>query len=280
MIVSEIKAVLDVLKTRIDFASALPYYIQVKDALRACIDRGDWPPGTQLPGEPELCRAFEVSRTVIRQALTEMEYEGLIIRKKGKGTFVAEPKISESLVQKLTGFYQDMVERGHVPLTRVLKQHVVPASAKVARRLDIAPETPVIEIERLRYVENEPITLTITYLPYALCPQVAEADLTNQSLYAFLENHCGLLIVRGHRTLEAVAAREHEARLLEVERGAPLILLNSVSYLEDGTPLEYYHALHRGDRSRFEVELVRIRERGMMKELLGSAHPELPSSYS
>lgn len=277
---SELKAALDMLKARIDFASALPYYIQVKEALRACIDRGDWPAGVQIPGEPELCRTFNVSRTVIRQALTELEYEGLIIRKKGKGTFVAEPKISESLVQKLTGFYQDMVERGHIPLTKVLKQHVIPSSAKVAKRLEITPDTPVIEIERLRYVENEPITLTTTYLPYALCPQVAEADLTNQSLYAFLENQCGLLIVRGHRTLEAVAARENEARLLEVERGAPLILLNSVSYLEDGTPLEYYHALHRGDRSRFEVELVRIRERGMMKELLGSAHPELPPSYS
>lgn len=263
----------------IDRNNWIPYYVQVKEALRERIERGEWGPGDRLPGELELCRMFEVSRTVIRQALKEMTYEGLVVRQKGKGTFVAEPKIVESLVQKLTGFYQDMVDRGHNPVTQVLKQRVVAASPKVAAHLEVAPGTSVIEIDRLRFIQDEPIVLVTTYLPLALCPELVKADLSNQSLYTFLEKEYGLVIARGHRTIEAVPANEYEARLLRIEKGVPLIMLDSVSYLSDGTPIEYYHALHRGDRSRFEVELVRIREQGRMRESLAAALTELPRSH-
>src|SRR5512136_2100411 len=171
----------------IDHSSPVPYYAQVKETLRGRIERGDWKPGAQLPGEPELCTMSDVSRTVIRQALTELMYEGLIVRAKGKGTFVAEPKIIEGLAQKLTGFYQDMADRGAPPVSRVLKQQLSPASAKVASFLRLEPGTPVIEIERLRFVKDEPIVLVTTYLPYSRCPELLRADLTRQSLYAFME---------------------------------------------------------------------------------------------
>jgi GntR family transcriptional regulator len=249
------------LNTTIDRTSYIPYYIQVVDILKDYIDHGGGQPGEQLPGEPELCRLFAVSRTVIRQALKELEYDGLIVREKGKGTFIAEPKIRESLFQELTGFYQDMAAKGHAPVSKVLKQTVIPAGAKVAAYLSLEPETPVIQIDRLRFVQGEPIVLVTTYLPYALCPELLAADLTQQSLYAFLEQEYDLLIVRGQRILEAVLANEYEAELLQVKSGAPLIMLDSVSYLEDDRPIEYFHALHRGDRSRFEVELIHVRER-------------------
>jgi GntR family transcriptional regulator len=244
----------------VDHRSAIPFYVQVSTALQDVIERGEWEPGTQLPGELELCQTFDVSRTVIRQALQEMELDGLIVRRKGKGTFVAAPKIIEGLFQKLTGFYQDMVDRGHQPITRVLKQETVPADSKVAGYLGLKRGTKAICIERLRFVKSEPIVLVTTYLPYSLCAEILKADLRSQSLYQILEERYGLIITRGRRTLEAVAADEREAELLQVEKGAPLMLLDSVSFLKDGTPIEYYHAVHRGDRSRFEVELVRIHE--------------------
>lgn len=262
----------------IDFDSNIPYYIQLIDALKEKISQGDWKPGDQIPSEPELCETYGVSRTVVRQALGEIELEGLVVRRKGKGTFVAEPKINESLAQKLTGFYQDMVERGHKPITQVLEHRVVPANKKVAGYLGIEPDTTVVEIKRLRFVADEPIVLVTSYLPYHLCPALANADLTNQSLYKFLEQEVGLMIARGRRTIEAVGANEYEAELLRIDRGAPLILLNSVSYLEDGTPIEYYHAVHRGDRSRFEVELVRIREQRQLRKTLAAEDIELPTS--
>ena len=183
----------------IDFDSNIPYYIQLIDALKALIVSGQWKPGDQIPSEPDLCYTYVVSRTVVRQALREIELEGLIVRRKGKGTFVAEPKISESLAQKLTGFYQDMVERGHQPVTQVLRHKVVPANQNIAGFLGLEVNTPVIDIERLRFLEGEPIVLVHSYLPQTLCPALAETDLTNQSLYAFLEEHCGLVIAYGRR---------------------------------------------------------------------------------
>lgn len=254
----------------------LPLYVQLKDALRERIESGVWKPGDRIPGESDLCQIFDVSRTVVLQALKELSFEGLIVRRQGKGTFVAEPKIGESLVQKLTGFYQDMQERGLTPVTQVLKQARTSATAKVAARLGLQPGQEVIEIERLRFVDGDPIVLVTTFLPHHLCSQLLEAELSRQSLYAYLERSCGLVIARGRRTIEAVPASSRDAELLRVEPSAPLIRLVSVSYLADGTPLEYYEALHRGDRSRFEVELIRIREQGHHREALGEGQLDLP----
>jgi GntR family transcriptional regulator len=248
------------LAKKVDRDSPIPYYAQLKESLREEIDSGNWRPGDLLPGEPELCRDFDVSRTVVRQALKELTYEGLIVRRKGKGTFVASPKFTESHIQELSGFFKDMLDLGHTPYSQVLRQEVIPASPIVGERLALQTGAPVVQIDRLRFVEDEPLVLVTTYLPYALCPQLVEADLSHRSLYEFLETVCGLTLARGRRTIEAVAADDYQAGLLRVEPGAPLILLDSVSYLEDDTPIEYYKALHRGDRSRFEVELIRSPE--------------------
>ena len=263
--------------TPIDRDSYVPYYAQVKNVLEGKIESGEWQTGDQIPSEPELTRVFGVSRAVIRQALGNLEHEGLILRRQGKGTFVAGPKIVEGLVQKLTGFYQDMVERGRVPVTQVLKQEVVPVSPKVASYLGLEPGTPVIVLERLRFIDDEPILLVITYLPYHLCPGISDEGFSHQSLYACMEQKHGLFIARGHRYIEAVPAGEREAALLGVDVGAPLILLDSVSYLDDGTPIEYYRALHRGDRSRFLVELIRVEGQGSVDEALDGNLTRLPS---
>ncbi len=239
--------------------SPIPLYFQLKELLRQEMESGRWLPGQQIPSEPELCEAFGVSRTVVRQALRELEYQGLLYREQGKGTFVAQPKISESLMQDLSGFYEDTVSKGLAPVTQVLRQEVQPASKKIADYLQIEPGDKVIVIERLRSVGSEPIVLVTTYLPYDLCPDLVNEDLSTQSLYALLEGKYGLLLSHGRRTIEAVAANQYEAEHLHIKVGSPLVLLNSVSYLKDGRPIEYFHAVHRGDRSRFEVEVVRKR---------------------
>jgi len=244
------------LNTAIDRQSYIPLYVQVKESLKDLIDGGGGLPGEQLPGEPELCRLFDVSRTVIRQALRDLELEGLIIRAKGKGTFVAEPKLREGLFGELTGFYDDMAGKGRPPVSRMLTQEIVPATPKIAGYLRLRAGTAVVHIDRLRFVDGEPIVLVATYLPAARCPGLENVDFSRRSLYEYLATTYGLVIVRGRRTLEAVPAGKYEADLLQVKKGAPLILLDSVSYLADGAPIEYYRAFHRGDRSRFEVELL------------------------
>ncbi len=237
--------------------SPVPYYYQLEEFLKEGIENGAWKPGQKIPSEAELCEIFDVSRTVVRQALSELVHEGVLYRRKGKGTFVAELKIRESLVQHLTGFYEDMVALGLKPSTKVLEQKVIPAPLKIADALGLEEGEPVVMIDRLRFVDGEPIVLVVTYLPEKLCPGLAKEDLSTQSLYAILEKKYGLELVYGRRTLEAVMATEEEAKLLETEEGDPIVLLRSISYLKDGRPIEYFKALHRGDRSRFEVELVR-----------------------
>ena len=246
------------LNTIIDHDTYIPLYIQVIDSLTNFIECNKVKPGYQLPAEAKLCRSFGISRTVIRQALKELEYKGLIYRKKGRGTFIAEPKIRESLVQYLTGFHQDMEAKGHRPHSKVLKQEKVLAAKKVAENLEIAEGTPVIQIDRLRFLGQEPIVLVNSYLPFDLVPGLDEVDLSDQSLYVYLQNEHGIQISHGKRYIEAVPADQLEAELLQVDIGSPLILLDSISYLSDGIPIEYFHALHRGDRSRFEVELVSV----------------------
>src|SRR4030042_2097074 len=135
---------MDPMKESINFESHIPYYLQWIDILKDKVQQAEWAPGDQIPGEQDLCEHYQVSRTVVRQALRELEYEGVISRQKGKGTFISLPKISEGLVQKLAGFYQDMVERGLKPGTKVLHQSVIPSSEKIARFLNIQPGDKVV----------------------------------------------------------------------------------------------------------------------------------------
>jgi GntR family transcriptional regulator len=242
----------------IDQRSRVPFYAQLRDLLAERIEDGTWQPGYRLPSEAELCKRFSVSRTVVRQALMELEHDGLVVREQGKGSFVSRPKISESLVQRLTGFHEDMAQRGLRPLSKILRQEVVPAATATARQLDVATGTPVIAIDRLRFIRNEPLVLVTTCIPEHMCPQLVGIDLTQRSLYDVLFTEAGLVIARGRRWIEAVAADARQASLLEVDTGAPLIRLESISYLADGRPVEYYDAIHRSDRARFEVDLVRL----------------------
>jgi GntR family transcriptional regulator len=244
----------------IDRNNPLPYYVQLKESIRERIERGDWKPGDLLPSEAQLCEQFDVSRTVVRQALKDLAHEGLLYCRKGKGSFVAESKISERFIQQLMGFHQEMSERGLCPSSKVLKQEKVVATPKVANQLALHPGAPVIEISRLRYIMDEPVAIVTTFLPYQICPCLLEEDFSRQSLYECLERICGLEIASGRRLIGAALAGEYEAGLLQVEKGAPLIVLDSISYLKDGTPIEYYRAYHRGDRTNLEVDLVRVNE--------------------
>lgn len=248
-------------KKFIDHSSPLPYYFQLKELLVNDIRRGRFKLGQQIPSEFKLCEQFDVSRTVVRQAISSLVQSGYLNREKGKGTFVTKPKIPESLFQNLTGTYEDMLARGIKLDTKVLEQTKWEADIEILEGLKLQQGELVIKIKRLRSVNNEPLALVTTYIPYKICPQLLKEDLTNQSLYGVLEDKYNLRISNGRRSLEAVSADKEVANLLGVKVGAPLMLLNSISYLVDGRPIEYFSALHRGDRSKFVVSLIRGKNR-------------------
>lgn len=241
----------------IDRGSPVPFYHQLKLLVVERIRTEGLRTGDRVPGEFALCEAYEVSRTVVRQALAELETEGVLERVKGRGTFVAVPKTSEGLAQHLTGLFEDMQARGHHLRSLVRRMVVEPSPAQVARELQVPAGSPVLMIERLRFVGDEPWVLATTYLDAGLEDELRTADLENGSLYDVLENHLGIQLVSGRRTIEAVTATRPLARALGVRAGSPVLLLRSTSLGRHLRPVEHFIAYHRGDRSRFEVELTR-----------------------
>jgi GntR family transcriptional regulator len=238
----------------IDRQAPTPMYHQLKRRIVDDIARLGLRPGDLLPGEHRLCEQFGVSRTVVRQALSQLEHQGVIERVKGKGTFVAHQKTPESLVHTLTGLFQEVAARGGHVRSDVRRQEVAPADDEVADALGIVPGTAVVVIERLRHVDNEPWSWTTTYLPHDIGTFVLHEDLSDQSLYALLATH-GIRAVRGVRSAEAASATEEQGALLGVGQGKALLVLRSVGFDENDRPMEFFIAYHRGDRSRFEFQL-------------------------
>jgi GntR family transcriptional regulator len=241
----------------IDRASPVPLYHQVKQYISAQIATGELLPGQQLPGEHTLCNLCAVSRTVIRQALNELGYEGLIDKRRGKGTFVAKTKVPEGLMSGLAGLADDVARRGQRLDSKVLTLREEPATASVAARLQLEPGAPVVELERRRFVDGKPWVLVVTYLPAELVPGLVERDLGGtESLYRVIRHEYKLPIISSTRRVEAAVADEREAPLLGIRPGDPVIVLRSLSFTTGMRPLEYFVAHHRGDQSAFEVVFV------------------------
>lgn len=232
----------------------VPKYYRVKASLAARMADGTWPPGSLLPTEPELCLEFAVSRITVRKAISDLAHEGMIITVQGKGTFVAKPKVGERFIQRNFGFFEDMRRRGFAVTTEVLRQEVQPAGNKVAERLALRPGDCVHVIVRRRAVDGERFSLSTTYIPEALCPGLANEDLSQGSLFQLLATHYNVHLGHGERTLEAVAAGQAEARMLDLALASPLLRLDSTGYMPDGRPFEFSNTFQRGDRALVELK--------------------------
>jgi GntR family transcriptional regulator len=241
-----------ILSSTIDKDTPIPYHYQLRELLRGEIGAGRWSVGEKLPSERELCEAFALSRTTVREAVDALVNEGLLRREKGRGTFVAEPKMVESALHH-SPFTDSMAEQGIPVKTEVLQQKVTTPPYVVAQELHLAADDLVILLVRVRSALDEPILVSNSYVPQKLCPSLVHDDLTHNSLYQLLREKYGLIIAQAKRYMEAVAANEVEAELLNIEPGIPLMLIESTVYMEDGTPLEYFKSRHRGDRTRFLV---------------------------
>jgi GntR family transcriptional regulator len=241
---------------KLDLASAVPYYLQLRQHMEQQIKSGVWKPGSKLPSEQMLCEHFKVSRTVVRQALNSLTSSGMATTLKGKGSFVTQPKMAWKLMQSLSGFYEDAIARGQKVNTHVLELDTVPANEEIAQILHISEGDPVIKLHRLRFLDGEPVVVVTTYIPHSLCPELLLEDFTDQSLYRVLLEKFNLVVADGIRTIESINASQPLAKLLEINNGAAVSVLKSVGYLSNGVPLEYFISWHRGDRSRFQVRLT------------------------
>ena len=244
-------------ESRIHRASPVPLYFQLVRALREEIVSGRWAPGHRLASEPDLGKHFNVSRTVVRQALARLEDEGLLNREKGRGTFVADGTERSWLLQSSEGFFQDEAERRGLPVTsQVLRNEVarLPDWAADALGLPLGTEGPTIA--RLRSIEGAVALYTENHLLPGLADTVLGLE-PDASLYAALEREAGLVIHGGRRVVEAVKAGDELGRLLEVPPDTPLAFIESVSWDDELRPFDCYQAWLRTDRTRIEVQVSR-----------------------
>jgi GntR family transcriptional regulator len=234
----------------------MPMYYQIRTHLLEAIENGTLKTGGRVPSERELTEQFSVSRMTVRQALSELESQGYLIRIQGKGTFVGSPKFEQPLTT-LTSFTEEMRQRGLEPGATVLSSDELIAGAKLAGTLQILPTDSVYRFQRLRLANGEPMALENVHLSSQLCPGLIDIPLQNQSLYQVLAERYAIHLGLATQSLEAVAAGPYEAALLQVREGTPLLSIERLSRDQNDRPVEYVRSLYRGDRYRFTAELSR-----------------------
>src|SRR5690606_22749721 len=171
--------------------SPVSLYVQIKDMLRAHIVQRRYPPNAKLPSESEMTKAFGVSRITVRQALNDLQNEGLIFRIHGKGTFVSQRQAFQDL-GRLQGFGEAMRQIGHEAFSRVVSVRKVVASAQVRERLGLSKGERVTELQRVRFVDHQPISLDVSYVPIEFGERLAREDLATRDIFAILENDYGM----------------------------------------------------------------------------------------
>lgn len=169
-----------------------------------------------MPGEMELCSLYKVSHTTIRQAISQLVDEGLIVRERGRGSFVRDSMITAG-ARGLTSFSDEMAASGKRAGAQVLSIQKESASAQLAKRLRIKEEEPVVVIKRVRYANESPIGIQVASLPSARFPGLENADLTNQFLYAYLQQHYGVVVAEEIFTITPISGAD--ARLLTIADG-------------------------------------------------------------
>ncbi|MBN3796943.1 GntR family transcriptional regulator [Burkholderia sp. Ac-20392] len=233
-----------------------PLYTKVETALALEISTSVLPPGSQLPPEERLIERFGVSRTTVRKAIENLVARGLVEIRRGKGTFVAEPKITQELTE-LTGFVEDMHALGRTPTARLVDREVVEAGVDVARQLALPPGTAVMRIRRVRLADGVAVSFDETYLPRELGEKIVAHDLEVEPIFSLLEERYDVPLVDAEYRLEAVAAPPEVAQALAIAPGSPVFLIERTSHTHAHQPVDFEKLYYRGDLIRFVTRLSR-----------------------
>lgn len=242
--------------SKLDKSVPIPLYFQLKELILSEIKNGNYPSGSLIPTENELSDAFEISRTTVRQAITELVQEGWLYRVKSKGTFVSQPKINQDFVTKLEPFNKQMSRLGIKASTEVVEFKTMKAPEQVSEHLKLNEKEMVIFLHRTRCADGEPIVSVKTYLPYSSCSFLLDHDFTKESLYELLSQSDTTKITHIQRQIEAVEATSEDVAHLNIKRGKPIHFFTSVGYNVYDQPIEYSLARYRGDQNSFVITVV------------------------
>lgn len=217
---------------------SIPLYMQIKDLLVARVTEGEWAPGDIIPSEMQLARELSVSQGTVRKAITELVEKNVLVRRQGRGTFVAAHDDDRALFH----FFHIVNDSGNkiLPESKTLSCRRKRALRREAEKLNLSIGSQVVCIDRIRYLDTQPTILETIILPTELFGDLGKpraCDLPNM-LYELYETRFGITIHRADEQLRAVAASEHDASLLDLDAGAPLLKIERTALTLDGTPVE------------------------------------------
>ncbi len=248
----------DVSESNLDHRSSLPLFAQLTERLQERLEHG-LRSGTLKPGdffatEKALCRDYGVSTITAKRALDELESLGRVVRHRGRGTFVASPRVTQVL-EHFYRFTTEMQKQGFHPSWKNLRLGVEKATPIVRRPLALADGERVLRIERLRFLNDEPFFLHTSYLPERLFPGLEHEDHDNVALYDLLARKYNTSPVRCQDSFEPILVRAEAAQLLQVPPRSAGMWLERIAFSVEGIPIEYSRGVIRGDRCQLRVEL-------------------------
>lgn len=237
--------------------SPMPKYFLVKNILRSRLQR-EYVPGTRLPSELELCDSFSVSRATIQQALALLEKEGVIRREQGRGTFYLGEPAKRNEATRWSGLLESVMKYREGAFTRVLSKQITPATRRIAERLRLPPESPVLAVERVGVIDEEPIFYVVAYLPEGVglkLLQDPEELNQNQAIVSILQDKYGVEIASVSQTIAATLADPVFAGHLQIELGSPVLEVERTYLDVERRGVNFSIAFYRTDRCRFDVAM-------------------------
>lgn len=239
---------------RLERHTRVPLYHQLRDLLTERIAGGEWKPEEPIPTEEELCREFGVSRGTVRTALASLVAARLISRRPGRGSFVAPPKLEQSLNRFYSFGLSDLRRRGLRATAQVLQARLVPPALPVRRALALTNGKKAIKVVRLRLTGREPLALEELYFVATLFPHLLQEDLSRVPLYDLFTRRYNVHVSKATETLEVTLLDDFEARVLGQRRGAPAMAVERTTYSFD-RPFEFRRTVIRADRSKYMVDI-------------------------
>ena len=252
-------------RRRLPYSPTEPLYARLKIALRQLIAAG-MKAGDQLPTEAELCESYGVSRITVREAMQVLEAEGVIVRRQGRGTYVADPRPREPAA------YFGSARHGSGAhdldgVGEIISCEVLDADLRIAGRLDLVPGTPVYRIRSRRLNDARPVCYQVTYVPQALLGQLEADGFEPRSLYARLERALGDTIEEAQEAVDVVDADRYRAQRLGVKLRTPLLLIERVVYSRGGIAVEYSRSFYNPRMVSLTFSSRRSAESGQTRRL-------------
>jgi GntR family transcriptional regulator, N-acetylglucosamine utilization regulator len=247
----------------VDESNPMPKYLQISSWLKDLIQTGRYSPGEKLPSEMELSKTCGVNRNTLRQAVSELISQGLVRREKGLGTFVttAAPTELRHTLERISSYRDLMEESGVEVQTDIVSKGLEPADSNISGALILGVDKSVFAIRRLRLGDGIPYIYEETFVPAAVFDGILDMDLMG-SLYQIYTDHFNVTLARSHQTIRATNLDQKLADIFDLPMGSATIFIETITYNENGAPIELLYSYHRGDKYKLEIELSGFSSKG------------------